>query len=176
MIVTIGRKWAAFQFPPSCHSERSEVPISTRRLCCNRHEESAFLVTNKQIPRRCAPRNDKGGYDGESDDVMPMDVFDFGVGPYDRGEAGSRRVAGWGDQHFEQRDESQAFDCAECDRIAGAAGSWPLLRQRQGGHHCQPDHGSAQLTGRPICPARAEDQSSATAVSPVGAAGGDDCQ
>ena len=61
-----------------------------------------------------------------------------------RGEAGSRRVAGWGDQHFEQRDESQAFNCAECDRIAGAAGSSPLLRQRQGGHYYQPDHGSAQ--------------------------------
>ena len=93
-------------------------------------------------------------------DVTPMDAIDFGVGPYDRREAGdgvwavdeaycelladSRRVAGQGGQHFEQPDESQPFDGTERHRIAGPVGSWTLLRIRQGGHDCHPDHGSAQ--------------------------------
>jgi len=98
-------------------------------------------------------------------DVTPMDAIDFGVGPYDRREAGdgvlavdeaycellagSRRLAGRGDQPFEQRDESQTFDCTERDWIAVPVGSWPLLRVRQDGHDCQPDHGSDQQ--RPTC-------------------------
>jgi len=70
---------------------------------------------------------------GDNNGAMSRDAFDFG--PYDRGEAGavpwavceahrelladSRRLAGRGDHHFGQCDESQTFDCTERDRTAG---------------------------------------------------------
>ncbi len=90
-------------------------------------------------------RNDKGGYNGESDDVMPMDAFDFGVGPYDH--VAKPAVAGL------QGGAISILSNATNPRLSIALSATGLqgqlvprlyFRQRQGGHYYQPDHGSAQ--------------------------------